>query len=56
MTRSRGALAGRTALITGASRGIGREVAVRFAQEGAELILVGRSRESLAGTSFFRIG
>lgn len=47
MTRCGGALAGRTALITGASRGIGREVAVRFAQEGAELILVGRSRESL---------
>jgi NAD(P)-dependent dehydrogenase (short-subunit alcohol dehydrogenase family) len=43
-----GALIGRTALVTGASRGIGREVALRFAREGAELILVGRSRDSLA--------
>jgi NAD(P)-dependent dehydrogenase (short-subunit alcohol dehydrogenase family) len=42
------ALGGRAALITGASRGIGREVALRFAREGAELIVVGRSRESLA--------
>lgn len=48
MTRAEGALLGRTALITGASRGIGREVAVRFAREGAELVLVGRSEESLA--------
>ena len=28
-------LAGRTALITGAGRGIGEHVAVRFAREGA---------------------
>ena len=48
MASSGGALAGRTALITGASRGIGREVALRFAREGAELALVGRSQESLA--------
>ena len=36
-------LEGRTALITGASRNIGREVALTFAREGADLILNTRS-------------
>jgi 3-oxoacyl-[acyl-carrier protein] reductase len=35
----------RVALITGASRGIGRAIATRFAAEGATLVLCGRSEQ-----------
>ena len=40
-------LADRLALITGATRGIGRAVALAYAWEGAHLILVGRTAGAL---------
>ena len=40
-------LAGRTALITGASKGIGLSVAECFASEGVNLVLAARSKEQL---------
>ncbi len=40
-------LAGRRALVTGASRGIGRACALAYAEAGADLALVSRSGEAL---------
>ncbi len=42
-----GRFAGKRALITGASRGIGRAAACALGQEGAELVLVARSQQKL---------
>ncbi|KAK0614328.1 hypothetical protein B0T14DRAFT_307588 [Immersiella caudata] len=42
-------LLGRTAAVTGASRGIGKAIAMRFAMEGARVLMLGRSQEALIG-------
>lgn len=44
-------LAGKNALVTGASKGIGAQIAIDMALAGANLILVGRSEASLQKTS-----
>jgi len=42
------ALKGKTAFITGASRGIGREIALRFARDGANVVVTGKTVEASA--------
>jgi NAD(P)-dependent dehydrogenase (short-subunit alcohol dehydrogenase family) len=41
----------RTVLVTGASRGIGRSIALRFAEEGARVALVARTEDELLQTA-----
>lgn len=43
-------LRGRKALVTGSSKGIGAGIAIAMAQAGADVVLVGRSSQSLAST------
>src|SRR6478752_7518464 len=43
------AMRGRTALITGASRGIGAEIAREFAREGANVVITARSSSDQPG-------
>ncbi|CAM9680140.1 unnamed protein product [Choristocarpus tenellus] len=42
-----GRLAGKVALVTGASSGIGRGTALRFAKEGAKVVVASRSEDKL---------
>jgi NAD(P)-dependent dehydrogenase (short-subunit alcohol dehydrogenase family) len=51
MTVSLFDLTGRTAFVTGASRGIGKVIAVALAEAGADVALVARSADGLAQTA-----
>jgi NAD(P)-dependent dehydrogenase (short-subunit alcohol dehydrogenase family) len=44
-------LDGRRALVTGASRGLGREMALAFADVGADVVITGRTPETLERTA-----
>lgn len=51
MTQQLFSLAGKKALVTGASRGIGQVIAVAFAQAGADVALTARGADGLAVTA-----
>lgn len=43
-------LNGKIAIVTGAGSGIGEAIAIRFAEEGAKVVLVGRTKKNLERT------
>ena len=45
-------LIGKTALITGGGRGLGREIALAFAREGAQVVVAARSADEVAETAW----
>ncbi|MFV1951161.1 MAG: 3-oxoacyl-[acyl-carrier-protein] reductase [Nitrospinota bacterium] len=44
-------LEGRVAIVTGGGRGIGRSIALTLAEEGADLVVVGRNPEGISETA-----
>lgn len=51
MATGNGLLRGKTAVITGATGGIGRAIAMEYAKESANLLLIGRDKASLEEVS-----
>ncbi|MFM7443655.1 MAG: SDR family NAD(P)-dependent oxidoreductase, partial [Tabrizicola sp.] len=49
--QDRFSLTGRKALVTGASKGIGAEIARVFAEAGADIVALGRDKADLAATA-----
>ncbi len=49
MSPENGSLSGRVAVVTGASRGLGKAIATALAGAGASAVLVGRDRQALEG-------
>ena len=47
-----GLLSGKTALVTGAAKGVGRATATKFAKEGANVVILDINAENLSATSF----
>lgn len=51
MPLAEGRLKDKIAIVTGATRGIGREIALAFAREGAKLVITGRNMQLLEGVA-----
>ena len=47
LTETERPLAGRVAIVTGSSRGIGRAMALRFAREGASVVITGKTEQGI---------
>lgn len=47
---SESSLNGKTAIVTGSGRGIGRKIAVEFAEHGANVVVTARSRDEIEST------
>lgn len=51
MVRDDGRLQGRVAIVTGAARGIGKAISVRFAEEGAAAVVIADQKAEEANRS-----